>query len=105
MKRNTKTVSNYLSTIPTFLAGKSARSRSSLDHADMLKGDFDPCQKQKQNENGPGCKNGPGCRYSSMPTTKQKHADIFSSTKEMSINPHQGLLNRVIILPQCEKKT
>ena len=29
---------------------------------------------------------------------EQKHAGRFSSTKEMSINPYQGLLNRVIIL-------
>ena len=54
-----------LSTLP-ISAGKSARSRSSLDHAEILKGGFDPCQKQKQN------KNGPGCRYASMTTSRAK---------------------------------
>ena len=29
---------------------------------------------------------------------EQKHADRFSSTKEMSINRHKGLLNRVVTL-------
>ena len=61
----------YLST-PPISAGKSARSRSSLGHADILKGGFDSCQKQKQNRNDPGCKNAPGCRYSSMPTSRAK---------------------------------
>ena len=55
----------YLSTLP-ISAGKSARSRSCLDHTEILKDGFDPCQKQKQN------KNGPGCRYSSMPTSRAK---------------------------------
>ena len=54
----------YLSTLP-ISAGKSARSRSSLDHAEILKGGFGLCQKQKQNRNGSGC------RYSSMPTSRQ----------------------------------
>ena len=61
----------YVSTLP-ISAGKSARSRSSLDHEEVLKGGFDPCRKQKQNKNGPGCRSGPGCRYSSMPTSRVK---------------------------------
>ena len=62
----------YLSTLLPISAGKSARSRPSLDHAEILKGGFDPCQKQKQNKNGLGCKNGPGCKYSSIPTSRAK---------------------------------
>ena len=55
----------YLSTLP-ISARKSARSRSSLDHAEIL------CQKQKQNKNGPRYKNGPRCRYSLMTTSRAK---------------------------------
>lgn len=98
--------SQYLSTLP-ISAGKSARSRSSLDHAKILKGGCGPCQKRKQNKNGRGCKNDPGCRNSSIPTSRAKtyRIDRSSSTKEILINPYQGLRNCVIILPRYAKKT
>ena len=98
MKRNHRDHIHYLSTLP-ISAGECARCRSSLDHAEILKGGFDPCQKQKQKKMALDTKMALDAAGTlRCQPAEQKHADRFSSTKEMSINPHQGILNRVMIL-------
>ena len=95
----------YLSTLP-ISAGKSARSRYSLDHAEILKGGFDPCLVKHKNttEMALDAKMALDAGTLRCQPAEQKHLDNFFSTKEMSINRHQGLLSRVIILLEYAKK-